>query len=81
MNSKQSILQYNFVHNFYMIEGEFWYFSNDLFAEEGNIRSISEGDMSVPQQGWQYYDHSYFDVNNFDECRTDRLYIIILIIL
>ena len=35
--------------------GEFWYFSHDLSAEDGIIRSISEGDVSVPQEGWQYF--------------------------
>ena len=39
----------------YVLQGEFWYLSDDLFAEEGNIRSISEGDVMVPQQGWQYF--------------------------
>ena len=38
----------------YLLEGEFWYFTHDLSAEEGHIRSISEGDMFVPQEGWQY---------------------------
>ena len=56
----------------YSIEGEFWYILDDLTAEEGFIRSISEGDMFVPQQGWQFYDHSYFYVNNFDNCWTVR---------
>ena len=39
-----------------MIEGEFWYFSHDLSAEAPEvIRSISEGDTHVPQEGWQYF--------------------------
>ena len=41
-------------YNFYNLEGELWYFTHDLSEEEGHIRSISEGDMFVPQQGWQY---------------------------
>ena len=41
-------------YNFYNHEGEFWYFTHDLSEEEGHIRSISEGDLFVPQQGWQY---------------------------
>ena len=56
----------------YFIEGEFWYISDDLTAEEGLIRGISEGDMFVPKQGWQFYDDSYFYVNNFDNCLTGR---------
>ena len=35
-------------------QGEFWYISDDLFAEDGIIRSNREGDMFVPQQGWKY---------------------------
>ena len=36
-------------------KGEFWYISDDLFDEKGNIRSHSErGDMFPPQQGWIY---------------------------
>ena len=36
-------------------KGEFWFISHDLSAEDGIIRSISdEGDVFVPQQGWQY---------------------------
>ena len=58
-----------------ILEGEFWFISHDLSAEEGTIRSISEGDVLVPQHGWQYYDNSYFHVNNFDNCRTVRLQI------
>ena len=33
-----------------VLEGEFW----SISAGKGKIRSISEGDMFVPQQGWQY---------------------------
>ena len=48
-----------------MIEGEFWYISHDLSAEDGTIRSISEGDVLLPQLGWQYL--------NFNEaCTTVR---------
>ena len=54
-----------------VFKGEFWYFSHDLSAEEGIIRSISEGDVSVPQQGWQQYDKIYMDVKNFHTCRTE----------
>ena len=36
--------------------GEFWFISHDLSAEDGIIRSISdEGDVFVPQHGWQYF--------------------------
>ena len=38
----------------YVLEGEFWYISDDLLAENGIIRSVSEGDVFVPQQGWQF---------------------------
>ena len=45
-------VQYNFILYY---KGEFWYISDDLFDEEGNIRSHSEGgDMFLPQQGWEY---------------------------
>ena len=54
--------------------------SHDLSAEDGNIRSISEGDVFVPQQGWQYYDSSYFDVYNFDKCLTERSILLFLYI-
>ena len=38
----------------YFDEGEFWYISTDVSAEEGFIKSLNEGDMIVPQQGWQF---------------------------
>ena len=31
-----------------------------MSAEDGIIRSISEGDMFVPQQGWQFLDDEGF---------------------
>ena len=37
-----------------MIKGEFWYISHEFSAEDGVIRSIREGDLNVPQQGWQF---------------------------
>ena len=51
-----------------VFEGEFWFFSQELSAEEGLIRSISEGDVSVPQQGWQYFNPPNTDIN----CTTVR---------
>ena len=51
------ILPKNTPHVFvqlYALEGEFWFISQDLSAEDGHIRSYSEGEMFVPQQGWQY---------------------------
>ena len=54
-------------------KGEFWFISHDLSAEDGIIRSISEGDMFVPQQGWQY-------LNTDAKCTTVRYKLINLII-
>ena len=34
--------------------GGFWYIANKLQADRGFIRSISEGDVIVPQKGWRY---------------------------
>ena len=42
------------IYQWCILTGQFWYFTHDLSAEEGLIRSISEGDMSVPHQGWQF---------------------------
>ena len=56
-----SIVNYDFFKNtphvfvqLYALKGEFWFISQDLSAEDGHIRSYSEGEMFVPQQGWQY---------------------------
>ena len=39
----------------HVLLGELWYVTDDLNADEGLIiRSISEGDLFVPQHGWQY---------------------------
>ena len=48
-----------------ILEGKFWYISHDLSAEEGLIRSKREGDILVPQQGWQY-------INSDVRCTTVR---------
>ena len=53
---------------FLLISGEFWYITHDLSDEEGEIRSINEGEVLVPEYGWNFFDHSYFEVNNFDNC-------------
>ena len=61
----------HFTHTKYMFKnfkGEFWYISHELSAEDGIIRSISdEGEVFVPQQGWQH-----FDPPNTDVCTTVR---------
>ena len=54
-------------------KGEFWFISHDLSAEDGIIRSISdEGDVFVPQQGWQY-------LNTDAKCTTVRYKLINLL--
>ena len=59
------ILQKYILKNF---KGEVWYITHDLSAEDGIIRSISEGDAFVPQQSFQYLDPPNIDVR----CTTVR---------
>ena len=53
--------------DYIFLEGEFWYISDDFLSEVGIIRSISEGDVLVPRQGWQY-----FNPNTDVRCTTVR---------
>ena len=50
-----------------------WYITNDIHAEEGDLKSGQKDEGFVPDLGWKFKDHSYFD-NDFDNCKTIRLY-------
>ena len=50
-----------------------WYITNDIDAEEGDLKSGQKGEVFVPEIGWEFFDHSYFD-NDFDNCKTIRSY-------
>ena len=50
-----------------------WYITNDIDAEEGDLKSGQKDEVFVPDLGWKFLDHSYFD-NDFDNCKTVRSY-------
>ena len=55
---------------FLLISGEFWSITHGISDEEGLIKNTHLGEVLVPQDGWMFYDHNYFKVNNFDDCIT-----------
>ena len=56
---------------FCVLDG-FWYFTNGKDEDDGDIKSVSQEELFVPEVGWRYYDHGYFERTNFDNCRTIR---------
>ena len=48
----------------------FWYFTNSKDDDEGDIKSLNEEQVFLPEVGWSYYDHGYFNRTNFDNCKT-----------
>ena len=50
-----------------------WYITNVIDAEEGDLKSGQKDEVILPEIGWEFKDHSYFD-NDFDNCKTIRSY-------
>ena len=48
-----------------------WYITNDIEAEEGDLKSGQKDEVFVPDLGWEFLDHSFFD-NDFENCKTIR---------
>ena len=61
-----------------------WYFARDINDEEGDIRSTIKEAAFAPELGWSFFNQSYFENNDFSDCKTIRLeniyYFIMLLI-
>ena len=62
----------------YLPSEDTWYITRDINAEEGDIRSEVKEAPFVPGLGWTFYDHGYFENNDFSNCKTIRLRILII---
>ena len=55
----------------FKIDG-YWIFTNKKDDDEGDIKSLKKDQLFLPEVGWAYYDHGYFNRTNFDNCKTIR---------